>query len=132
MRVREFLLVGVIFMVTGVVLGAFGAHSLKDSVEAVSLEVFKTGVFYQLIHGVALLVLAVISRHDQRIDRLSGRLIWVGTTLFSGSLYLLATKSLLGIDSFVQVLGPITPIGGSLMILGWIIFLYRILRGESV
>lgn len=132
MRVREFLLVGVIFMVTGVVLGAFGAHILKDSVEVVSLEVFKTGVFYQLIHGVALLVLAVISRHDQRIDRLSGRLIWVGTTLFSGSLYLLATKSLLGIDSFVQVLGPITPIGGSLMILGWIIFLYRILRGESV
>lgn len=119
-------------MATGIMFGAFGAHALKSSIEESSLEAFKTGVQYQLIHGVAMLVLAVISRHDQRIDRLSGRLIWVGTVLFSGSLYLLATKNLLQIESFAKILGPITPIGGSLMILGWLIFLYRILRSESV
>jgi len=132
MRVREFLLVGVVFMATGIMFGAFGAHSLELSLDEKSLEAFKTGVHYQLIHGVALLVLAVIARHDERIDKLSGRLVWVGTVLFSGSLYLLATKNLLQIEAFTKVLGPITPIGGSLMILGWLIFLYRVIRSKSV
>lgn len=132
MRVKEFLLVGVLFMASGIMFGAFGAHSLKSSLTPESLESFKTGVQYQLLHGVALLVLSVISRHDQRIDRLSGRLIWVGTLLFSGSIYLLSTKNLLGLDGIAKILGPVTPVGGSLMILGWLIFLYRILRSKSV
>ena len=119
-------------MATGIMFGAFGAHSLELSLDEKSLEAFKTGVHYQLIHGVALLVLAVIARHDERIDKLSGRLVWVGTVLFSGSLYLLATKNLLQIEAFTKVLGPITPIGGSLMILGWLIFLYRVIRSKSV
>ena len=104
---------------TGVILGAFGAHALKKILPPESLASFEVGVRYQLIHAVALLALAALSAHvaSPWIARAGG--LWsVGILLFSGSIYLLACRHALGLPG-LKVLGPVTPIGGLLLILGW-------------
>lgn len=96
---------------TGVALGAFGAHSLKSTLEATGgFENWKTGVFYQLVHAVALL--AVASRAEFATRGIGW--CWViGVVLFSGSLYLLA----LGVPA--KFIWPVTPLGGLSLLLGW-------------
>lgn len=106
---------------TAVILGAFAAHGLKSKLEIFQIENFKTGAHYQLLHAILLLLLAF------NADKLAGNLFnsavicfIVGIFLFSGSIYLLSTKELLGFQN-VTWLGPITPIGGLLIIIGWIL-----------
>lgn len=100
---------------TGVALGAFGAHALKSTLEAAgTLEVWKTAVFYQLIHAVGLLLLAALGRNAAAQCFVVGCIaLWVlGSVLFSGSLYLLALGG-------PRWLGPITPLGGLCFLVGW-------------
>ena len=104
---------------TGVILGAFGAHALKKVLPPEALASFEVGVRYQLLHAVALLGLAAISVQvaSPWIARAGG--LWsAGILLFSGSIYLLACRHPLGMPG-LKVLGPVTPIGGLLLILGW-------------
>jgi uncharacterized membrane protein YgdD (TMEM256/DUF423 family) len=96
---------------TGVALGAFGAHGLKATLENTGgLENWKTAVFYQIVHAVALLALA--SRNEPAV-RVIGRWWIIGVVLFSGSLYALA----LGVPA--KFIWPITPLGGLALLLGW-------------
>ena len=102
-----------IFGFTGVALGAFGAHALKETLTAHgSLSTWQTAVLYQLVHAVALLVIA-----GWPLDR--SKIIWaarswmVGIILFSGSLYGLSLGG-------PKVLGPITPLGGLAFLIGWL------------
>src|SRR6478609_2640781 len=95
---------------TGVALGAFGAHSLKNTLEATGgLENWKTAVFYQLVHAVALLALA---SRTEPVGRVIGRWWVIGVVLFSGSLYALA----LGVPA--KFIWPVTPLGGLALLLG--------------
>jgi uncharacterized membrane protein YgdD (TMEM256/DUF423 family) len=96
-----------------VALGALGAHALKDVLEATSLASYKTAVLYHLLHSIALLAL---TRGDYK--RITAQLWLWGILLFSGSIYLLATDELLGMT--LSFLGPITPVGGVLLIGGWL------------
>lgn len=102
-----------------VVLGAFGAHGLKNKISPEMLAVFKTGVDYQFYHSIAL-ALVGLSLIAQGIDE-SRFLTWaficfgIGIVLFSGSLYLLALTR-------KKIFGPITPLGGLFFILGWLSF----------
>jgi len=92
-----------------VALGAFGAHALRSTLEARGmLDVWNKAVFYQFIHAVALLVLALYGT----VNRGACLLLLIGILLFSGSLYLLALTSL-------RWLGPVTPIGGLCFLAGW-------------
>lgn len=96
---------------TGVALGAFGAHGLKATLEATGgLENWKTAVLYQLVHAVALLALA--SRPEPAL-RMVGWCWAVGVVLFSGSLYALA----LGVPA--KFIWPVTPLGGLAFLIGW-------------
>jgi len=96
---------------TGVALGAFGAHGLKTTLETTGgLENWKTAVLYQLMHAVALLALA--SRHETA-GRGTGWCWLTGVVLFSGSLYALA----LGVPA--KFIWPVTPLGGLALLLGW-------------
>ncbi len=114
---------GGFFMLTAVILGAFGAHGLEGSLSPEQLETYKTGVTYQFYHALALLFLGLYSQHNpSKLLKWAGILFSVGIFLFSGSIYLLACKDLLGIASW-KWLGPITPIGGTLFIIGWGLFL---------
>lgn len=117
-----------ILLATGVVLGAFAAHGLKDKVSPYHLDVFQKGVFYQIVHGLALLILAFnaekLSDHGLKYAFL---LMILGVIFFSGSLYVLGGLELQRGDSLLSFIGPITPIGGLCFIIGWVVlaFSYR-------
>lgn len=92
-------------------LGAFGAHALRDTLDATRLGWWQTAVQYQMWHAIGLLAVAALP-----LSRLGhpALLLAIGTTIFSGTLYLMALTG-------VRWLGAITPIGGALMILGWLL-----------
>ena len=116
------LIAGSLLSMLSVVLGAFGAHYLKNTLNDYSLSVFQTGVLYQFFHSIGILVLVLLSKS---IDNLNLDLsIWfftIGIILFSGSLYLLAITGL-------KWLGAITPIGGMFFILGWMFLFTKSLK----
>jgi uncharacterized membrane protein YgdD (TMEM256/DUF423 family) len=98
----------------GVALGAFGAHGLRDRVEERLLETFQTAVQYQMIHTLALLIVAIMMLQSGRnltLDIAAGGFV-VGILLFSGSLYGLVLTDL-------RWLGPVPPLGGLCFIAGW-------------
>jgi uncharacterized membrane protein YgdD (TMEM256/DUF423 family) len=106
------------FLALAIILGAFGAHGLKKLVDAERIESFKTGVMYHLIMCAALMV--VRFSEDFSTSKFSAfRLVFIGVCLFSGSIYLLVFNAIFNwpINAFI---GPITPIGGLLMIAGWL------------
>jgi uncharacterized membrane protein YgdD (TMEM256/DUF423 family) len=96
----------------GVLLGAFGAHGLRERVEAAQLASWHTAVNYQLFHSVALLALALFATATSRPLGAAPWLFAIGTALFSGSIYLLVLTPW-------RWLGPLTPLGGFLLIAGW-------------
>ncbi len=119
---KVFAIVGCIAALMGVLAGAFAAHGLKNLMVPESLEVFQTGVRYQIYHALALLFVAwAISRWEDSIFNIAGVSFILGIMLFTGSLYLI---SLTGI----KWLGFITPVGGVAFIFGWLILAYGIYR----
>lgn len=120
--------VGILFGVTAIGLGAFGAHGLKPSLGADEMATFETGVKYQMYHALFLLVLALINGIPQRMKAVVFYLVLSGVVLFSFSIYFLATNSLTSID--FRSIGFVTPIGGLLMISAWILLGYVYLRGK--
>lgn len=109
-----FLLLSALFGFTAVALGAFAAHGLKARLAVESLAVFQTGVQYQMYHALALLALAGLSQWlgGGALFKWTGGLWALGVLLFSGSLYILALGG-------PRWLGPITPLGGLCLLLGW-------------
>jgi uncharacterized membrane protein YgdD (TMEM256/DUF423 family) len=105
-------IVAAILGATGVVLGAFGAHALRDRLEPAQLNAWNTGVEYHLLHVVALLALALYSGATKRSITLPAASFAAGITLFSGSLYVLALGG-------PRWFGPVTPLGGLCLIVGW-------------
>ncbi|MDE3154170.1 MAG: DUF423 domain-containing protein [Acidobacteriota bacterium] len=111
---RTLLFAGSVLAGLGVALGAFGAHALKLRLSPEMLEVWETGVRYQMYHALALIGVAwVVSQWPgSTLPVVAGWLFVGGTILFSGSLYLLATSG-------VAWLGAITPLGGLAFLAGW-------------
>ncbi|QJC53147.1 DUF423 domain-containing protein [Paenibacillus albicereus] len=110
----RYLAFGALYALVGVALGAFGAHGLEDHVEPDRLEIFETGVRYQMYHAIGLILLAFAASMlgDRKPLRLAGRLMQAGIWIFSGSLYVLVLSG-------VTWLGAITPIGGVCFIAAW-------------
>lgn len=113
MSIRTLIIIGALILALGVAAGAFGAHGLKRSVSPDLLEVWKTAVLYQMIHGLGLLLLAALGRSlEPGLAAWAGGLMLGGILVFSGSLYALTLSG-------VRALGAITPLGGVLMIGAW-------------
>lgn len=108
-----------------IALGAFGAHGLKNIVDASALNTFETGVRYQMYHCLAILVLGLAPSIPEKIKKTVFLLFIVGIAFFSGSIYLLALNTVLPFDA--AKIGFITPIGGLLFIIGWFWFAYSLL-----
>jgi uncharacterized membrane protein YgdD (TMEM256/DUF423 family) len=126
---RNTLALASVVMLTAVVLGAFGAHGLKPRISPEALANWHTGVQYQMVHGLALLFLSLAAGQVDARYASFARLLFLGGVLcFSGSLYLLSTREVLGTQGLTRILGPITPLGGSLYIGGWIALLVGALR----
>lgn len=114
---KPYLLVGAFFALTGVILGAFGSHGLKGKIEERFLDAFDVGVRYQLIHSLALLLIAItLLFFPSSFFSYAALSIALGTFIFSSSLYVLALSK-------IGIFGAITPIGGFLLIAGWVLYL---------
>jgi len=120
---------GAAFGCLAVMFGAFGAHGLKDKLEPNLLASFETGVKYQFYHALLLLQIGLLMHHIRHAAlNASAVCVIVGTLLFSGSIYLLATRTLLPFGS-MRFLGPVTPLGGVLLIAGWFLMALAVLKG---
>jgi hypothetical protein len=121
---RKILLWGLVLALLSVVLGAFGAHALKNIVSPDKVVIFETGVRYQFLHAIALILLSFYTQLNKATLGSHKGLAWcthfylVGILLFSGSLYLLTFQSLYSFN-YSSYIGPITPLGGLFFILGW-------------
>lgn len=116
-----FITTGAIFGALGIILGAFGAHALKKIFSEDQLKNFETGVKYQMYHALLLVVLGFnIQLVTQYQNLIYYALTW-GILLFSFSIYGLCISSAL--NKKLKFLGPITPIGGLLLLLGWILLI---------
>jgi uncharacterized membrane protein YgdD (TMEM256/DUF423 family) len=116
---KKFLILGSMNAFLAVVLGAFGAHVLKDRLTTDMLAVFQTGVQYQMYHAFALIVVALLSKqfsNSAAIGR-SGWFFLIGIVLFSGSLYALSLSG-------ITILGAITPLGGIAFLIGWFLLVW--------
>lgn len=110
-----------IFGLLAVALGAFGAHGLKDVLLPNEKAVFETANKYHFYHTIMLVLVAVLyARDESRMLRLAAFAFIDGIVLFSGSLYLIAAKNILGISTWA-FLGPITPVGGLFFLVGWFV-----------
>ncbi|MBL7983911.1 MAG: DUF423 domain-containing protein [Flavobacteriales bacterium] len=116
-------------LLIAVAFGAFGAHAIADRVDLKAYTNWQTAAQYQFFHGLALLGLAgVDARLATRTVTLVRILFVLGVVCFCGSLYLLATREILGTQGLTRFLGPITPLGGLMFLAGWAVLLYGALR----
>ena len=126
---KKILFTGSLLGMIAIVLGAFGAHSLKQVLTLEQLNTFETGVKYQMYHALFLLFLGMNNSVSNSIKKTIFLLVGFGVLLFSGSIYLLATMSITTIN--FKPIGIVTPIGGLLLILGWGIFAAQFLKNKS-
>lgn len=115
MQARTLLICGTLLMFTGVALGAFGAHALKSIVDEPSRQTWQTATEYLFYHALGLIGLSLWQAEQTvtKILRLTGWGLLIGCLLFSGSLYIMVLTG-------IPWLGAITPLGGMMMLVGWI------------
>ena len=130
---RSFLLTASLLGALSVVLGAFGAHVLKEIFPPESLAIFETGVRYQFYHVFAIFLAAMLGGQFQenRLFLRAGYCFILGIILFSGSLYLLAALKANGIAG-LGAIGILTPLGGLFFIVGWIMICAGVYKAKRI
>lgn len=116
------LIIGAFYGLTSVIFGAFGAHALKKVLSVERLESFETGVRYQMYAAFFLLIVGYILKFETGLERWIAILMILGVFLFSVSIYLLSFQEVWNTN--LKFLGPITPLGGLLMIISWGMLMY--------
>jgi uncharacterized membrane protein YgdD (TMEM256/DUF423 family) len=121
---NEFTLIfAAFFGATAIIFGAFGAHLLKKKLSVDLLQSLETGVKYQMYHAIVLLVLGFQLKIDSILNKTIFLAFIIGTVLFSFSIYGLVISS--AKNKKLRFLGPITPLGGLFLIIGWVLLLYQ-------
>lgn len=126
---KTILVTACVLGIFGIILGALGAHKLQEYLNPSQLISFETGVRYQMYSALFLLVLGGMNFIDPIDKTWVYRLAVLGVIMFSFSIYLLATRPIHGMS--LKFLGPITPIGGVLMIASWVVLLLKLLKNNS-
>lgn len=126
---KKILVTGAIFGCLAVILGAFGAHALKEILTPDQLNSFETGVRYQMYHAFLLLFLGITPLISAKMQKMIYVLVVWGIILFSGSIYLLATNNSTTFD--FKTIGFITPIGGTLLIVAWILMIVSFFKFKT-
>jgi len=117
---KSLLIIGSVFAALSVLLGAFGAHGLKNRLSIEDLAIFETAVRYQMYHALGILLMGVASFYlTEKLVSAPAYFLILGIIIFSGSLFLLVFTNL-------RWFGAITPIGGLCLIIGWLLFAYNI------
>ncbi|NNL09233.1 MAG: DUF423 domain-containing protein [Croceitalea sp.] len=122
---KTILVTGILMALLSVLLGAFGAHSLKEWVDAEGVKSFETGVRYQMYHGLFLMILGQLPIASIKFKKAIYVLTLCGVLLFSFSIYFLATNGLTSFD--FKNIAFLTPLGGSLLISAWVLLLSAVL-----
>lgn len=125
---KNLVLSACLLIAIAILLGAFGAHSLKKVLDENALTSFETGVRYQLFMGFGLILQQIVGQLTVTDLKTSGRTILVGTLLFSSSIYLLVLFDQL--NWWKMPLVPLTPIGGSLLIIGWLMTTFKLYKAN--
>lgn len=120
------LLLGSILGGLSVIFGAFGAHALKKLLSEEQQKSFETGVKYQLYHAIVLLIIGFHFTLETSIEKFMVYCFFIGTLLFSFSIYGLVISS--AKNKKIKILGPITPLGGLLLVAGWVLLAISILN----
>lgn len=116
-----FITTGAVFGALGIIIGAFGAHALKKIFSEEHLKNFETGVKYQMYHALLLVIIGFNTQHITSYENLLFYSLTFGILLFSFSIYGLCIS--IALNKNLKILGPITPIGGLLLLLGWILLI---------
>ncbi|MAI87202.1 MAG: hypothetical protein CMF99_08685 [Candidatus Marinimicrobia bacterium] len=117
---RILIIIGSLFAALSVLLGAFGAHGLKNRLSMEDLAIFETAVRYQMYHSLGILLMGVASFYlTEKLVSMPAYFFILGIIIFSGSLFLLVITNL-------RWFGAITPIGGLCLIIGWLLLAYNI------
>lgn len=121
---KFFLLSGSVLGLLGVAIGAFGAHALKAMLDAAGrADTFETGVRYMFYHAIALVLVGILSKEfPGNTINWSGNAFLLGTLIFSGSLFLICFTG-------INVFGAVAPIGGTLLVIGWGLLFWSVLKG---
>jgi uncharacterized membrane protein YgdD (TMEM256/DUF423 family) len=125
---KKTIITAAILLAIAIILGAFGAHGLKKIASIEKVASFETGVRYQFYTAFSLFILGLNSSKFEFKLKLITNLLLIGTILFSGSIYLLSLQEFLGTN--LSFLGPVTPLGGLLMIISWVIFIFKFIKQQ--
>lgn len=121
---RTFFSTASILAAIAVILGAFGAHILKEKLSPELLSTFETGVRYQFYHALGLFIVGILIKDSQnKFFQWAGICFTIGVVFFSGSLYLISTHEIIGLINYKWA-GPLTPIGGLCFIAGWLFLFF--------
>lgn len=123
------MITGMFIMAATIAIGAFGAHGLKEIVDAYSLNTFEVGVRYQMYHALAIVILGFVPI-PLKLKKIVFWLFVVGILFFSGSIYLLSLNSILPFEA--TKIGFVTPIGGLFFIIGWIRWAYGMIKLKTI
>jgi uncharacterized membrane protein YgdD (TMEM256/DUF423 family) len=126
---KQIIITGAIFGALAVIAGAFGAHGLQALLTPKRLQVWQTAVTYQFYHVFALLFLSTFTRFKNNLIVACYYFFTIGIIFFCGSLYLLSVGPLIKLTNIIW-LGPITPLGGLLFIIGWITMGFAAFRNK--
>ena len=122
------LIIGGIYGLLSVILGAFGAHAFKKILSVERLESFETGVRYQIYAAFFLLIVGYILKFETSSEKWISILMIAGAFLFSVSIYFLSFQDYWGIN--LKFLGPITPLGGLFMIISWGMLIWHFVKAK--
>lgn len=125
---KRLLITGAVLGIVGIILGAFAAHGLQKLVDTDAIKSFETGVRYQIYHAFFLLILGGTSFVSLKLKKTIFYLVIIGVIFFSGSIYGLATNTLSAFD--FKTIALITPVGGLLLIVAWVMLLIGIIRNK--
>lgn len=123
------LVVGAVYGLLSVILGAFGAHALKKIISVEKLVSFETGVRYQMYAALFLIVVGSVLRFETGTEKWISILMITGTFLFSFSIYGLSFSEVTSMN--LKFLGPITPLGGLLMIISWALLIFHFIKNKG-
>lgn len=130
---KKYIVSGIVFCLLAVAIGAFGAHGLKSlTKDASQLTAFETGVRYQFFHGIALLIIPFVLEKINQESKLIFNLFLTGILLFSFSIYVLVLSKIGGVELLAKIAGPITPIGGLILIVSWGLLLVKVIKSKAL
>ncbi|MBT8310243.1 MAG: DUF423 domain-containing protein [Flavobacteriaceae bacterium] len=126
---KKTMITAAILGVLAIILGAFASHGLKAAISTDALDTFETGVRYQMYHALFLLFVGLNDSMGSKTKRTLLILVVAGVLLFSGSIYGLATNELSAVD--FKKIAFVTPIGGFLLILSWLVLLFDLIKNAK-